>query len=65
LAKMQPGQFGRRRVLFARLLGLKILGKPVPKYIGLHIISAARFGTVSGNLKNFLGMVRRVLKKQV
>ena len=65
LTRMQPGQFGRRRVLFARLSGLRILGKPVPKYIGLHIMSAARLGTVRGNLKNFLGMVRRVWQKQV
>lgn len=65
LANMQPGQFGRRRVLIARLLGLKILGKPVPKYIGLHVVSAARFGTISGNLRNFLGMIRRVLTKRV
>lgn len=61
LAALQPGQRERRRALAARLAGLRLLGRPVPAYRGLHIAAAARQNPLSRNLKNFLGMMRRVL----
>lgn len=61
LVAIQPGQVGRRRALFARLAGLRLLGRPVPRYRGLHIGAPARQATLSWNLKNFLGMIRRGL----
>lgn len=61
LAAIQPGQSGRRRALLARLAGLWLLGKPVPRYKGLHLRAAARQNSLARNLKNFLGMVRRGL----
>lgn len=61
LALIQPGQLGRRRALLARLAGLWLLGKPIPRYRGLHLRSAGAQNTVRRNLKNFLGMVRRGL----
>lgn len=65
LAKMQPGQTGRRQALWARLAGLKLMGKSTPHYRGLHIRAAARRNPVKVNLKNFLGMVRRVLQGRI
>lgn len=65
LAKMQPGQTGRRQALWARLAGLKLMGKPIPHYQGLHIRTVARRNPVTINLKNFLGMVRRVLQGRI
>jgi coenzyme F420 hydrogenase subunit beta len=61
LALIQPGQLGRRRALLARLAGLWLLGKPIPRYHGLHLRAAGAQNSVKRNLKNFLGMVRRGL----
>jgi coenzyme F420 hydrogenase subunit beta len=61
LAAIQTGQSGRRRALFARLAGLRLLGRPVPRYRGLHVTAPARQNTLAANLKNFLGMIRRGL----
>lgn len=65
LAIIQPGQFSRRRSLFARLSGLALLGRPIPRYRGLHIRAAARFNGLRQNVKNTLGMMRRVLMGRV
>jgi coenzyme F420 hydrogenase subunit beta len=65
LAQIQPGQSGRRRALLARLAGLRCLGVPIPRYRGLHLWSAARQNSLPKNLKNFLGMLRRVLQGRV
>ena len=62
LAVMQPGQSGRRRALLARLTALRFIGRPVPRYKGLHLWRAARLGGLRGNLRGFLGMLKRELK---
>lgn len=61
LPAIQPGQLGRRRALLARIAGLWLLGKPVPRYRGLHLWAAGAQNSLGRNLKNFLGMVRRGL----
>lgn len=61
LAAIQPGQRERRRALLARLLALRLAGRPVPRYEGLQIAAAARQNPARRNLKNFLGTLRRVL----
>lgn len=61
LAAIQPGQLGRRRALLARLAGLRLLGKPIPRYRGLHLQAAGAQNSLRRNLKNFLGMLRRGL----
>jgi len=61
LAAIQTGQSGRRRALFARLAGLRLLGRPVPRYRGLQISAPAWQSTLKSNLKNFLGIIRRGL----
>lgn len=62
LAVIQPGQRERRRALLARLLALRLAGRPVPLYRGLHLWDAARQNPILRNMKNFLGMFRRVLR---
>lgn len=62
LAAIQPGQRERRRALFARLAALRLAGRPVPRYRGLAIIAAARQNTLGRNLKNFVGMLRRLTR---
>lgn len=65
LARMQPGQSGRRRALMARLAGLRVLGRPVPHYAGLNLWAAARQNRLRVNLRNFAGMVWRGLRGRV
>ena len=62
LAAIQPGQRERRRALLARLSALRLTGRPIPRYEGLHLAAAARQNPVRRNLKNFLGMLRRALR---
>lgn len=63
LAAIQPGQRERRRALMARLAAQWLAGKPIPQYEGLRIMAAARQNSLSRNLSNFLGMLRRSLKR--
>lgn len=65
LAAIQPGQRERRRALLARLLALRLAGRPVPRYHGLQLWRAARQNPVSRNLRNFLGMLRRVVRQRI
>lgn len=65
LGAMQPGQYGRRRAVLARILGLRLLARPVPNYRGLHLGAAARRNSVRDNLKNFLGMLRRGIQGKI
>ena len=65
LAAIQPGQRERRRALLARLLALRLAGRPVPRYRGLHLWQAARQNPTLRNLKNFLGMLRRVVRHRL
>lgn len=62
LARIQPGQRERRRALLARLAALRLCGRPVPAYRGLNLRAAARTGRAGRHLRNFLGMLRRVLQ---
>ena len=59
LAALQPGQSGRRRALLSRLMALRLLGRPVPRYLGLNLWAAARQAGLRGNLRGFLGMLKR------
>jgi coenzyme F420 hydrogenase subunit beta len=63
LAAIQPGQRERRRALLARLSALRLVGRPVPRYRGLQLWHAARQNPVTRNLRNFLGMLRRVVRQ--
>ncbi|WP_292295046.1 Coenzyme F420 hydrogenase/dehydrogenase, beta subunit C-terminal domain, partial [Marivita sp.] len=64
LIAIQPGQRERRRALLARLLALRLSGRPVPRYRGLHIWRIAWQNPASRNLKNFLGMLRRIFRQR-
>lgn len=59
LVKIQPGQRNRRRALLARLLALRLLGRPVPEYRGMTLLAAARQERPLVLVKAFLGMARR------
>lgn len=61
LSAIQPGQRTKRHYGFARLAALRVLGKPAPKYSGFHLVANARAAGLKGNLKNFLGTLRRAM----
>lgn len=65
LAAIQPGQRERHRALLARLLALRLSGRPVPRYQGLQLWRAARQNPLSRNLRNLLGMLRRVVRQWI
>lgn len=65
LAAIQPGQRERRRALLARLMALRLGRRPAPRYRGLQLVAAARQNTVAKNAKNFLGMLRRIVRGAV
>ncbi|MEO0370914.1 MAG: Coenzyme F420 hydrogenase/dehydrogenase, beta subunit C-terminal domain [Pseudomonadota bacterium] len=62
LRGIQRGQFWRRRLLSARLAGLRVMGKPVPRYQGLNLRAAAQTAGRRERFKNFTGMIKRVLR---
>lgn len=59
LAAIQPGQTRRRRVVLSRLLAQQLIGRPVPRYRGLHLFRAGLQGGIKDNLRNFMGMLKR------
>lgn len=65
LAAIQPGQSGRRQRLWARLAALRLLGRPIPVYRGLGLRQAARTGSRKAQLRDFFGMIRRILRGRV
>lgn len=62
LTAIQPGQRERRRALLARLLALRLVGRPTPRYEGLQLWAASRQNPLGRNLKNFAGSLRRALR---
>jgi coenzyme F420 hydrogenase subunit beta len=65
LERIQPGQTRRRRALLSRLVGLRLTGRPVPRYRGLRLRDAAGQNDLRTNLRNLLGMIDRVLRKRL
>lgn len=61
IAAMQPGQLGRRRLALSRLLALRVLLRPRPRFRGMHLFAAARKAGVRANLRSFLGTCRRIV----
>jgi len=57
---MQPYQYDRRRGVLARLLALKLKGRPVPRYRGLGLWRLLPRTSPIWLLRNFLGTFRRV-----
>lgn len=62
LPRLQKGQFWRRRVVLPRMLALRLTGKPVPTYTGLNLWGMQKHSNPALFGRNFIGMVKRVLK---
>lgn len=63
IERMQPHQAKRKRVLFARLLGVFLAGKPRPRMAGLRILRSARNVSIGTQLHNLLGTAKRAIRK--
>jgi coenzyme F420 hydrogenase subunit beta len=59
---MQPHQARRKRQVLSRLFAMRIVGRPVPRYLGLGVGDAARGEPFMNQLKSFAGLVRRFIK---
>lgn len=53
------GLIRRRRLVAARVAGLKLLGRPVPRFRGFHLLRAARQEGAVTQAKELAGMVKR------
>ena len=62
LSSVQPGQTIRRSLVLARVLAMRLVGRPAPRYLGFHLWRNARRAGLKTNLRNALGTIRRVLR---
>jgi len=62
IIRMQPHQGRRKRQLLSRLLAMRLAGRPVPRYLGLGVIEAARREPVLAQVKSFAGLLRRFIR---
>lgn len=58
------GLVKRRRLIAARLAALRVFGLPVPAYSGFHLLRAARQVPMTASIKEFGGMVRRIIARK-
>jgi coenzyme F420 hydrogenase subunit beta len=54
------GLVGRRRLVAARIAGLRLLGRATPRFRGFHLLAAARQAGVAAQAKELAGTVQRV-----
>lgn len=59
IAKMQPYQENRKKMIFARTMALRLTGRMTPRYRGLRLFRLAVTTSWRENLRNFLGTARR------
>lgn len=59
--RMQPGQTGKKSLVAARTAALRLLLRPVPVMKNLGVGNASKRAPSRLKLKNFLGMIRRVV----
>lgn len=61
---MQPAQARRKRLVVARTASCRVFGHPVPEMEGLDVAKAARTAKFGEQIRNFLGMLRRIVQKR-
>ena len=62
IEKMQPSQAARKRALLSRLLALKVLFRPTPKYEHFRLFDAMKEASLTFNIRSFVGTLRRMVK---
>ena len=59
---MQPHQARRKKQILSRLAAMIAVGRPVPRYRGLHLLAAAAQDNPVEQARSFAGLVRRLLQ---
>ena len=62
IAKMQPSQAKRKRLVLSRLCAMALTGRVMPRFVGLRLCKSAFGASFWQNLRSFLGMARRLLQ---
>lgn len=62
IARMQPSQARRKRLVLARTAALPLAAQPRPRMRGLMVAKAARMASLMEALRNTLGTLRRTLQ---
>jgi coenzyme F420 hydrogenase subunit beta len=61
IAKMQPYQLHRKRLVLSRLLALRSMGRPAPRYIHFPLLRLAAQLPLRENIRSFWGTLRRLI----
>ncbi len=64
VARMQPAQAQRKRMVAARIAATRLLGQRTPRMRDLDVMRAARLGRTYDLARNFLGTMRRVWQRR-
>lgn len=59
IAKMQPYQENRKKMILSRVLALRLTGRAIPRYRKFRLPQLALSGGLRENMRNFVGMARR------
>jgi len=62
LCMMQPFQARRKRLVVSRLAAMLVLGRTIPRYRGLRLVTLARQAGLMANLRSFAGTLRRLVR---
>jgi coenzyme F420 hydrogenase subunit beta len=62
IIKMQPHQARRKRQILSRLAAMAVMMRPVPRYRGLQLWSAAARENPLAQARSFAGLVRRFIQ---
>jgi len=65
LEYIQPGQTTKRQYTLARISALRLLGRPWPRFERFYLTRNAMRAGLWPNLKNFLGIFRRVIQGRI
>lgn len=65
LPQIQPGQTKRREAVLARIAAMRLAGRPIPAYRGLHLRAAARRIPLRRHVQSFAGMLSRIMRGRV
>ena len=64
ISKMQPSQARRKQLVLSRLSAMALMGRVMPRFVGLRLCKAAFGASFWQHLRSFLGMVRRLLQSR-
>ena len=59
IAKMQPYQENRKKMILARVAALRLTGRMTPRFRNFHLLRLALSAGIRENFHNFVGMARR------